>query len=80
MRIIADHLRGAYLLTAQGLTPSNKQQGYALRRLIRRAVLKALDLGIAQDFISEIIPIIAKNYADLPDSILTHRESAIAVI
>ena len=80
MRIIADHLRGAYLLTAQGLTPSNKQQGYALRRLIRRAVLKALDLGIAQDFISEIIPIIAKNYADLPDSILTHRESAIAVL
>lgn len=80
MRIIADHLRGAYLLTAQGLTPSNKQQGYALRRLIRRAVLKALDLGIAQDFISEIIPIIAENYADLPDSILTHRESAISVL
>ena len=80
MRIIADHLRGAYLLTAQGLTPSNKQQGYALRRLIRRAVLKALDLGIAQDFISEIVPIIAKNYEDLPDSILTHRDSAIFVL
>lgn len=80
MRIIADHLRGAYLLTAQGLTPSNKQQGYALRRLIRRAVLKALDLGIAQDFISEIVPIIAQNYEDLPDSILTHRDAAIAVL
>ncbi len=80
MRIIADHLRGAYLLTAQGLTPSNKQQGYALRRLIRRAVLKALDLGIAQDFIPEIVPIIAKNYKDLPDSILTHREDAVAAL
>ncbi|MBR3264145.1 alanine--tRNA ligase [Candidatus Saccharibacteria bacterium] len=80
MRIIADHLRGAYLLTAQGLTPSNKQQGYALRRLIRRAVLKALDLGIAQDFISEVVPIIAKNYTDLPDSILTHRDVAISVL
>ncbi len=80
MRIIADHLRGAYLLTAQGLVPSNKQQGYALRRLIRRAVLKALDLGIAQDFISEIVPIIAKNYEDLPDSILTHRDCAVAVL
>ena len=80
MRIIADHLRGAYLLTAQGLVPSNKQQGYALRRLIRRAVLKALDLGIAQDFISEIVPIIASNYEDLPDSILTHREAAVAVL
>ncbi len=77
MRIIADHLRGAYLLSAQGLKPSNKQQGYALRRLIRRAILKALDLGIAQDFIMEIIPIIAENYKDLPDSILTTREDAI---
>ena len=80
MRIIADHLRGAYLLTAQGLAPSNKQQGYALRRLIRRAVLKALDLGIAQDFIPEIIPIIAENYRDLPDSILTHRDSAVPAL
>ena len=80
MRIIADHLRGAYLLTAQGLTPSNKQQGYALRRLIRRAVLKALDLGIAQNFITEVIPIIAAEYVDLPDSILTHRETAITVL
>jgi len=80
MRIIADHLRGAYLLSSQGLKPSNKQQGYALRRLIRRAILKALDLGIAQNFISEIIPIIAKNYEDLPDSILTTREDAVATL
>jgi alanyl-tRNA synthetase len=80
MRIIADHLRGAYLLSSQGLKPSNKQQGYALRRLIRRAILKALDLGIAQDFISEIIPIIAENYKDLPDSILTTREEAVATL
>ena len=80
MRIIADHLRGAYLLSAQGLTPSNKQQGYALRRLIRRAVLRALDLGIAQNFLGEIIPLIEKSYADLPDSILTHRDLALSVL
>ena len=43
MRVIADHIRGAYLLAAQGLTPSNKTQGYAMRRLIRRAILRALD-------------------------------------
>ena len=80
MRIIADQLRGAYLLASQGLKPSNKQQGYALRRLIRRAILKALDLGIAQNFITEIIPIIAKNYQDLPDSILTTRDEAISTL
>ena len=80
MRIIADHLRGAYLLSAQGLVPSNKAQGYALRRLIRRAILKALDLGIAQDFLSETISTIASEYDSLPDSILTHRENALAVL
>ena len=80
MRVIADHLRGAYLLAAQGLTPSNKAQGYALRRLIRRAILRALDLNIAQNFLSEIIPIIANNYTELPDSILTNRDQALAVL
>ena len=80
MRVIADHIRGAYLLAAQGLIPSNKTQGYAMRRLIRRAILRALDLGISTNFLSEIVPIVAKNYEELPDSILTHRDSALNVL
>ena len=80
MRVIADHLRGAYLLSAQGLIPSNKQQGYALRRLIRRAVMKATNLGIDQDFLAQIVPIIAENYQDLSDEILTNRADALNVL
>ena len=80
MRVIADHLRGAYLLSAQGLVPSNKQQGYALRRLIRRAVMKATNLGIDQDFLAQIVPIIAENYQDLSDEILTNRADALNVL
>ena len=80
MRIIADHIRGAYLLSAQGLVPANKTQGYCLRRLIRRAILRALDLGISTNFLSEIVPIVAENYRELPDSILTHREVALDVL
>ncbi len=80
MRIICDHLRGAYLLAAQGLAPSNKAQGYALRRLIRRAILKALDLGIAQDFLRETISTISDEYKSLPDSILTNREHALEIL
>ncbi len=80
MRIIADHLRGAYLLAAQGLQPSNKAQGYALRRLVRRAVLRALDLGIGQEFLGEVIPVIANNYEDLPDDILPHRAEVLEVL
>ncbi len=80
MRIIADHLRGAYLLAAQGLVPSNKAQGYALRRLVRRAVLRALDLGIGQDFLAEIIPVIAENYTELSDDILPYRVNVLEVL
>lgn len=80
MRIIADHLRGAYLLASQGLMPSNKAQGYALRRLVRRAVLRALDLGIGQDFLAEIIPVIAENYEELSDDILPNRQNVLEVL
>ena len=80
MRIIADHLRGAYLLAAQGLVPSNKAHGYALRRLIRRAILKALDLGISENFLAETIATISQEYDSLPDSILPARDAALGVI
>ena len=80
MRVISDHIRGAYLLAAQGLVPSNKTQGYAMRRLLRRAILRALDLGISDNFLAGIVPIVANNYTDLPDSILTHREMALEVM
>ena len=80
MRIICDHLRGAYLLAAQGLAPSNKAQGYALRRLIRRAILKALDLGIARDFLRDTISPIEQEYHSLPDNILTNRDHALEIL
>jgi alanyl-tRNA synthetase len=51
------------------------QQLFVFFRFIIHSHLK-----IFQDFISEIVPIIAGNYEDLPDSILTHRDAAIAVL
>jgi alanyl-tRNA synthetase len=62
MRVIADHLKGAVFMAAQGLTPSNKEQGYVMRRLLRRAILKALSLGIEQQFLAQLVPVIADIY------------------
>jgi len=45
MRVIADHLRAATFMSAQGLVPSNKLQGYTMRRLLRRAAVRARTLG-----------------------------------
>ena len=68
-RIIADHVRAAANLLAEGVLPSNKLQGYALRRLIRRAMfhfhlLGAGVSGLALSHIAEDL----KNYYPAIDS------------
>ncbi|HEY5549654.1 MAG TPA: alanine--tRNA ligase [Candidatus Saccharimonadales bacterium] len=68
MRVIADHLRAATFLAVDGVTPSNKTQGYVLRRLVRRAVRFAFDLGIEHDLCQKVVPIVADlYYQDFPE-------------
>ncbi|MCA9332803.1 alanine--tRNA ligase [Candidatus Saccharibacteria bacterium] len=68
MRVIADHLRGATFLAVDGVKPSNKEQGYVMRRLLRRAIRFAFELGIEQNFLQDVVPVIAKMYEeDFPE-------------
>ncbi len=50
-RIIADHVRSATMLIADGVFPSNKDQGYVLRRFIRRAVVQAKNIGFSYELL-----------------------------
>lgn len=80
MRVIADHLRASVFLAADGDVPSNKEQGYVLRRLIRRAVRYAHDLGIDQNLFEQIIPTITEIYVDQYPYLADRQEEIIAVL
>jgi alanyl-tRNA synthetase len=53
-RVIADHGRAATFILADGVSPSNKDQGYILRRFIRRLVRFGRNLGIEKPFTAEV--------------------------
>lgn len=80
MRVIADHLRAATFLAVDGVTPSNKEQGYVMRRLIRRAIRFAFDLGIEQNFLEQIVPVIADLYQNDYPEVAANRSHVIEVL
>lgn len=61
-RIIADHVRTSVFLIADGVTPSNTDQGYVLRRLIRRAIRFADIMRIEAGKISEMASVVPTIY------------------
>lgn len=80
MRVIADHLRGAMFLAVDGVVPSNKQQGYVMRRLLRRAIRYAMDLGIEQDLIKKLVPKIVELYELDFKEVAKHRDAVVKVL
>lgn len=80
MRVIADHLRAATFLAVDGCVPANKEQGYVMRRLLRRAIRFAFDLGIEQNFLEELVPVIADMYHDDFPEVAQKRDEVIAIL
>ena len=87
IRIVADHVRTAtFMLGDQiGVTPSNVDQGYVLRRLIRRAIRFMRSLGIGKgemvklaahyvDFYAEVYPELAENRQKIMDELTKEEE------
>ncbi len=66
IRIISDHMRTASFIIGddRGVTPSNVDQGYVLRRLIRRAVRHGMKLGMPEGFTCQIAQVIIDQYKE----------------
>ena len=84
MRIIADHIRTSVFISADyaGIKPSNTDQGYILRRLIRRAIRHARKLEIPEDsnWITDIAEVIIKEYQDYYPEIKDNKEIVLEVL
>ena len=68
MRVVADHIKASTLIMGddKGLTPSNTDQGYIVRRLIRRAIRYGKQLGITKElWLKEIAKIVIEDYKEV---------------
>ena len=77
-RIVADHIRAAVFMIADGVRPSNTERGYMLRRLIRRAVQHVNKLGLAQSsaedsMIVRAATLFTEEYRDAYPELATER-------
>lgn len=67
MRIIVDHIKSAIFIISDGITPSNTEQGYILRRLIRRAIRYGHSIGIRENFSYKLVDSVIETYPDYPE-------------
>ncbi|MBP9728313.1 MAG: alanine--tRNA ligase [Candidatus Moranbacteria bacterium] len=73
-RIIADHLRAATHIIADGIVPKNVDQGYILRRLIRRAIREFHKMGYEQPAVADIAKLYFAKFEGVYDSVRQHKE------
>jgi alanyl-tRNA synthetase len=77
-RIIADHLRAAAFMAADGVRPSNVDQGYVMRRLIRRAIRHGKLIGIEDAFTAIIVKKVIHTLSDVYTE-LRHEEEILGI-
>jgi len=77
-RVIADHMRAAVMLASDGVYPSNKEQGYFSRRLVRRSIRYGRMIGIEKPFLTTLVPIIAEIYKESYPAVLEKQQEILA--
>ncbi|ASK63106.1 alanine--tRNA ligase [Virgibacillus phasianinus] len=73
-KVIADHIRTVTFAIGDNAIPSNEGRGYVLRRLLRRAVRFAKQIGIEEPFMYKLVPIVGDIMKDFYPEVLTSQE------
>ncbi len=79
-RIVADHIRTGIFLIADGIFPSNKDQGYVLRRLIRRAVMQGKQLQLTAETMQSIAVWYIDFYTDAYPNLFEQKDHIIQIL
>ncbi|MFA6094783.1 MAG: alanine--tRNA ligase [Candidatus Paceibacterota bacterium] len=79
-RVVADHMRTAVFMIADGVTPSNTDRGYILRRILRRAVRFADMLGITENKLMELVSVIVEKMGSAYPNLVSEQKNIEAEI
>jgi len=80
MRITLDHIRAGVIMIGDGVSPSNVDQGYILRRLLRRAIRQGKKLGIEGNFTSKIAKVFIKNLGSFYANLEKNKENILNIL
>ncbi len=80
IRVVADHVRSAIMILAEGMSPGNTDQPYIARRLIRRAIRHGRQLGIEGAFLREIAEVAISTLSDVYGELRTMKEHILSAV
>lgn len=75
-RIISEHMRAATFILgdSKAIAPSNSEQGYILRRLIRRTIRLSKKLGVSNNILCKITGIVIENYGEIYSELVKNKD------
>ncbi len=79
-RIIADHIKGAVFLSAEGIIPSNVEQGYVLRRILRRAIRYGKVLRMPKNFLIPLAQKVIEIYKEVYPEVKSKETDILTII
>jgi len=80
MRVVADHVRAATFLIADGVVPSNEWRGYVLRKIMRRAMRHGRKLGLHQPFLFSLADVLIREMGEAYPELKAGRDAVVLVI